>query len=243
VNIFGLEITGDHARLLVAVFGGVFAAFGFLAGRWTRHRSAIAFKKEDLVDSTLATELYGLEPKADGRVVLHIVTQGSAEAMSSVFTNGVLVRHIQRAAHHHPGLLLLKEPVAHRMMLDEGKDRITGLDAKANLDFIQGRPVREDEVLFGFAAYKERENGNGDTALHDEVARLIQMVVAERNIANLADPAFIARLDVAHAGYKPRVARLHDFAREWQRLEGLPRAERSAATDKIWRITVRTSMT
>jgi hypothetical protein len=247
VNIFGLEITGDHARLLVAVFGGVFASFGFLAGRWTRHRSAVAFKKEDLVGSTLATELYGFEPKADGRVTLHIVTQGSAETMASVFTNAELVHHIKRAAHRHPGLLLLKEPVAHRMMMDEGKDRITGLDAKANLDFVQGRPVRDDEVLFGFAAYQERENGNthgnGDASLHDEVARLVQMVVAERYIANLADPAFIARLDVAHAGYRPRVARLHDFAREWVRLQSLPRSERSAAIDKIWKITVRTSLT
>ncbi len=243
MNIFGLEITGDHARLLVAVFGGVFASFGFLAGRWTRHRSAVAFKKEDLVGSTLATELYGFEPQPDGRVTLHIVTQGSAEAMASVFTNADLVRHIQRAAYRHPGLLLLKEPVAHRMMMDEGKDRITGLDAKANLDFIQGRPVRDDAVLFGFAAYQERENGTGDTALHDEVARLVQMVVAEPYIASLADAAFIARLDVAHAGYKPRVGRLHDFAREWQRLSALPNAERSAASDKIWKINVRTSLT
>jgi hypothetical protein len=243
VTLFGLEITGDHARLLVAIFGGVFAAFGFLAGRWTRHRSAQAFKREDLVGSTLATELYGFEPRPDGRVTLHIVTQGSAEAMAAAFTNAELVRHIRRAADRHPGLLLLAEPVAHRMMMDEGKDRITGLDAKANLDFIQGRPVRQDDVLFGFAAYQERENGNGDTALHDEVARLVQMVVAERYISSLADPAFIARLDVAHAGYKPRVARLHDFAREWQRLEALPRTERSAATDKIWQIIVRTSLT
>ena len=243
MDIFGLEITGDHARLLVAVFGGVFAAFGFLAGRWTRHRSAVAFKHEDLVGSTLATEFYGFEPRPDGRVTLHIVTQGSAEATSAVFTNTVLVDRIQRAANRHPGLLALKDPVAHRMMMDEGKDRITGLDAKANLDFVQGRAVREDDVLFGFGAYAERENGNGDTALHDEVARLVQMVVAESHIAQLSDAAFIASLDVAHAGYKPRVVRLHEFALEWQRLERLPHAERSAATDKIWKIIVRTSLT
>jgi hypothetical protein len=245
MDVFGLEITGDHARLLVALFGGIFAAFGFLAGRWTRHRSAVAFQKEDLVGSTLATELYGFEPKPDGRVTLHIVTQGSAEAMSSVFTNAELVRHISRDALKHPGLLQLREPVAHRMMMDEGKDRITGLDAKANLDFIQGRPVRQDSVLFGFAAYAERENGggNGEAALHDGVARLVQMVVAEHQIDSLADPSFIALLDVAHSGYKPRVGRLHDFAREWQRLAALPKADRSAATDKLWKVTVCTSMT
>ncbi len=247
MEIFGLEITGDHARLLVALFGGIFAAFGFLAGRWTRHRSAIAFKREDLVGSSIATELYGFEPKPDGRVTLHIVTQGSAEAVSAVFTNPVLIRHIQRDAGRHPGLLALKEPVAHRMMMDEGKDRITGLDPKANLDFIQGRPFRADDVLFGFGAYAERENGRenrtGEPALRDEVARLVQMVVAERYIPSLADPTFIALLDVAHAGYRPRIARLHEFAREWQRIQQMAPAERNAAVDKIWKVAVRTSLT
>jgi hypothetical protein len=247
VEIFGLEITGDHARLLVALFGGIFAAFGFLAGRWTRHRSTQAFKREDLVSSTVATELYGFEAKPDGRVVLHIVTQGGAEAMSAVFTNPVLIRHIQRDASRHPGLLALNEPVAHRMMMDEGKDRITGLDPKANLDFMQGRPVRTDDVLFGFGAYQERANGrenrNGEPALRDEVARLVQMVVAERHITSLADPAFIALLDVAHAGYRPRVDRLHEFAREWLHIEQMAPSERSAAVDKIWKVSVRTSLT
>jgi len=37
-------------------------------------------------------------------------------------------------------------------------------------------------------------------------------------------------------------ARLKDFAREWRRLEALPHDQRSAATDKIWNITVRTSL-
>lgn len=241
LHLFGLEITGDHARLLVAVFGGVFAAFGFLAGRWSRHRSAIRFKREDLVGSTVATELYGFEHRQDGRAVLHIITQGSAEPMESVFTNADLIRHIRRHAHKHPGLLQLSEPVAHRMMMDEGKDRITGLDAKANLDFIQGRPTREDDVLFGFGAYQE--NGERFGALHDEVARLVQMVVAAQHIPMLADPACLSTLDVQHSGYKPRIARLHEFAREWQRLDALPEAERHAATDKIWRVTVRTSLT
>jgi hypothetical protein len=242
VELFGLEITGDHARLLVALFGGVFAAFGFLAGRWSRHRNAVAFRREDLVTSTVVTELYGFEARADGSVILHIVTQGSARPMSAVFTNAELIRHVQRAARGHPGLLLLREPVAHRMMMDEGKDRITGLDAKGNLDFLQGRPVREDSTLFGFGAFVEQENGGREAALHDEVARLVQMVVAERHIEDLADPSFIARLGVQHAGYKPRIARLHAFACEWHRLEGVPPAERSAAIDKIWRITVRTSL-
>jgi hypothetical protein len=240
MDIFGLEITGDHARLLVAVFGGLFAVFGFLAGRWSRHRSAVHFKREDLVGSTLATELYGFSARADGRTVLHIVTQGSAEPFITAFTNAELIRHIQRAASKHPGLLQLKDPVAHRMMMDEGKDRITGLDPKANMDFIHGRPTREDEVLFGFAAYKE--TGNGYASLRNEVARLTQMVVAKADIDRLADLSFVQALDVQHAGYRPRLQRLHDFALEWQRLRALPPAELHAATDKIWSVTVRTSL-
>ena len=46
---------------------------------------------------------------------------------------------------------------------------------------------------------------------------------------------------VRHSGHLPRCARLHDFAREWQRLQALDPADRSAATDKIWQITVRTA--
>ena len=188
----------------------------------------------------MATELYGFSERPDGRTVLHIVTQGSAEPFSSVFTNAELIRHIQRAARKHPGLLQLKDPVAHRMMMDEGKDRITGLDPKANMDFIHGRPTREDDVLFGFAAYKE--TGNGFASLHNEVGRLTQMVVAKADIDKLADPGFVQALVVQHSGYHPRVNRLHDFAREWQRLRALPQTELHAATDRIWSVTVRTSI-
>jgi hypothetical protein len=116
---------------------------------------------------------------------------------------------------------------------------ITGLDPAANMDFVHGRPTREDETLFGFAAYAERDHdGSG---LHDQVARLVLMVVSPAAIARLADPEYAERLAVAHSGYRPRCARLHAFAQEWQRLEALPTAERSAGADRIWQITVRTS--
>ncbi len=240
MNLFGLEITGDHARLIVLVLSSIFASLGFVAGRWSKHRDRVHFKREDLVGSTVVTELYGLTQSHDGGWVLHIVTQGSSEAIETVFTNPDLIHHIQRAARKHPGLLQLKDPVAHRMMMDEGKDRITGYDSKANNDFLQGRPTRDDDVLFAFAAY--RENGEGRSTLHDEVGRLVQMVVAPRYIAQLANPDFIATLGVQHAGYQPRTRRLHDLAIEWQRLEALPKQERQSATDKIWRITVRTAL-
>jgi hypothetical protein len=68
------------------------------------------------------------------------------------------------------------------------------------------------------------------------------MIVGPNLIERLADPEYIKQLRVRHSGYRPRCERLHIFAREWQRLQRLPLAERSAATDKIWQITVRTSL-
>lgn len=241
MTLFGIEITGEHARLAILAFSTLFASLGFFAGRWSRHRSRVSFKREDLVASTVVTELYGIEQGADGSFVLHIITQGGTEPIERVFTNPELMHHVQRAANRHPGLIQLKDPVAHRMMMDEGKDRITGLDPKANLDFMHGRPTRDDEVLFGFAAYKEA-NGDRTRALHDEVGRLVQMVISMRHVGLLADPEFARQLKVQHAGYKPRALRLHDFAKEWLRLETLPHSERSGATDKIWHVTVRTAL-
>jgi len=108
------------------------------------------------------------------------------------------------------------------------------------MDFVHGRPTRDDDTLLGFAAYSERDHdGSG---LRDQIARLVLMVVSPTAIERLADPGYVERLGVAHSGYRPRGARLHDFACEWQRLQALPAAERSAATDRIWQITVRTSL-
>jgi len=239
VQFFGLEITGDHARLILAVVGGVIAVGGFIAGRWSQHRGRVQFKKEDLVTSSIIIEIYGIKTEPDGSDMLNIVTHGSSSTLESFFLNPDLVRHVKREAVKHPGLLLLPNPVAHRMMMDEGKDKMTGLEAKANMDFLHGRPTQDDETLFGFAAYGERDHGGN--GLHDQVARLVLMVTSPILIERLADPEYVKRLGVAHSGYRPRRERLHDFAREWQRLQMLPAAERSSATDRIWQITVRTS--
>jgi hypothetical protein len=123
--------------------------------------------------------------------------------------------------------------------MDEGKDEITGLDPRANMDFVHGRATQDDETLFGFASYSEL-NHDG-TRLHDQIGRLVLMVVSPSLIDRLADPEYIERLRVRHSGYLPRRERLHDFAREWQRLQMLPDTKRSSATDKIWQIPVRTS--
>jgi hypothetical protein len=240
VQFFGLEITGDHARLILAVVGGAIAVGGFIAGRWSQHRGRVQFKKEDLVTTSIIIEIYGIKTEPDGRDMLNIVTQGSSSTLESFFLNPDLVRHVKREAVKHPGLLLLPNPVAHRMMMDEGKDKMTGLEAKANMDFLQGRPTQDDETLFGFAAYQERDHGSN--GLHDQVARLVLMVTSPLLIERLADPDYVKQLGVAHSGYRPRCERLHDFAREWQRLQMLPDAERSSATDRIWQITVRTSI-
>jgi hypothetical protein len=240
VQFFGLEITGDHARLILPVLGGAIALGGFIAGRWSKHRSRVDFKREDLVASSIIIEIYGITTQPDGSDMLHIVTQGSSSTIESFFLNPDLVRHVKREAVKHPGLLLLHNPVAHRMMMDEGKDKITGLEAKANMDFLHGRPTQDDETLFGFAAYRERDHGA--QGLHDQIARLVLMVASPMLIARLADWDYVNSLRVAHSGYRPRCERLHDFAREWQRLQTLPAAERSSATDRIWQITVRTSL-
>jgi hypothetical protein len=240
VQLFGLDLTGELARILSAVIAAVIAVGGFVAGRWSEHRSRSRFKREDLVASSMVIEMYGIRTEAGGRDVLHIISQGSASAMDRWFTNPDLVRHVRREAARHPGLLRLRNAVAHRMMMDEGKDLITGLDPAANMDFVHGRPTRDDETLFGFAAYAEQDHdGSG---LRDEIARLVLMVVSPALIEKLADADYVERLCVAHSGYRPRRARLHDFAREWERLQALPAAQRSSATDKIWQVTVRTSL-
>ena len=145
--------------------------------------------------------MYGIKAQPDGSDMLHIVTQGSSSTIESFFSNPDLVRHVKREAVKHPGLLRLPNPVAHRMMMDEGKDMITGLDAKANMDFLHGRPTQDDETLFGFAAYSEHEHDSH--GLHDQIARLVLMVVSPTLIGRLADPDYIERLDVAHSGYSP----------------------------------------
>jgi hypothetical protein len=125
------------------------------------------------------------------------------------------------------------------MMMDEGKDVITALDTRANMDFVHGRPTQDDETLFGFASYWERNHDGSQ--LHDQIGRLVLMVVSPTLIDRLADPEYIKRLRVRHSGYLPRRERLHDFAREWRRMQTLPDTKRSSATDKIWQITVRTA--
>jgi hypothetical protein len=188
----------------------------------------------------MVIELYALKPQSNGHDRLHIISQGSALNISDFFRSPDLIRHVKKAVGKHPGLVALPNAIAHRMMMDEGKDALTGLDAKANLNFLNGRPTQDDVTLFGYAAYAETDHD--DSGLRDQVGRLVLMVVSPTNIPKLADPAYIATLEVAHEGYHPRCKRLHDFAREWQYLEQLPTTDRSAAIDKIWQITVRTSL-
>src|SRR5262245_37864652 len=240
MQFFGLEITGDHARLIIPAIGGVLALGGFVAGRWSKHRARVHFTREDLVTSSIVVEMYGIATLPEGADMLHIITQGSPTTLEDFFLTPDLVRHVKREALKHPGLLQLPNSVAHRMMMDEGKDVITGLDVRANMDFVHGRPTQDDETLFAFASYME-QNHDG-TVLHDQIGRLVLMVVSPALIDRLADAEYAKRLRVRHSGYLPRRARLHDFAREWQRLQALPDTKRSSATDKIWQITVRTSL-
>ena len=239
MNLFGLEITGEHARIVAAVFTGLIATAGYAAGRWAEHRRRVHFRHEDLVTSSIIVELYGIRAGTHGDT-LHIITQSGSATLDEFFSNPDLVRHVQRAASRHPGLLKLETRAAHRMMMDEGKDMLTGLDPKANMDFLNGRPTRDDPTLMGFAAYAESRDGA--SGLSEQIARVVLMVMSPIHMEKLADPAYVERLAVAHEGYLPRRGRLHDFAREWQRLQTLQPEQRSPATDAIRQITVRTQL-
>jgi hypothetical protein len=59
MHFFGLEITGDHARLILPAMGGALAFSGFVAGRWSRHRARVHFWREDLVASSIVIEMHG----------------------------------------------------------------------------------------------------------------------------------------------------------------------------------------
>jgi hypothetical protein len=119
----------------------------------------------------------------------------------------------------HPGLLRLPNAVAHRMMMDEGKDMITGLDRKASKNFLHGRPTQYDDTFFGFDAYSEREHdGKG---LHDQIARLVLMVVGpEPRREASADPDYIQCL----RGWRSAIARLRASPRHCARMATPPDA-------------------
>lgn len=236
LTLLGLDISGEHARLIMTALGGLIGVLGFVAGRWSRHRGHVQFKREDLVTTSIVIEFYGVIAQPDGSELLDIVTQGGSASVEDYFHNPDLVTNVRRAAAKHPGLLQLANPVAHRMMMHEGEDKITGLDPRANMDLVKGRRTRDDKVLIAFAAYREgTQSGNG---LHDQVGRLVQMVVSPDLVARLADRAYIENLRVAHAGYRARRVRLQDLSLEWQRLQALPATERTAGTDRIWQVTV-----
>jgi hypothetical protein len=66
--------------------------------------------------------MYGIKTYADGSDMLHIVSLGNPSTLEQFFLTPDLVQHIRREAARHPGLLRLSNHVAHRMMMDEGKD-------------------------------------------------------------------------------------------------------------------------
>ena len=87
MQLFGLDITGEHVKLLLPLIGGAVAAGGFLAGRWSSHRKRVLFRNEDLVSSSIVIELYGIAVDSDGFPMLHIVTQGGSSSIEDFFHN------------------------------------------------------------------------------------------------------------------------------------------------------------
>src|SRR5262249_35302295 len=122
MHFFGLEITGDHARLILPAMGGALALSGFVAGRWSRHRARVHFWREDLVASSIVIEMYGVVAQGDGGDMLHIITQGSPSSLEDFFLTPDLVRHVNREVVKHPGLLQLAHPLAHATLTQGAND-------------------------------------------------------------------------------------------------------------------------
>ncbi len=229
MQIFGMDITSEHTRMIGPVVGGLLTAGGFVAGRLSHLLLARRLAHEDLVASTMVVEIYGHDLVGDGKIV-DMLVGGSAVGIDEFFNNELLVKKIRKAAQRHPGLLQLPDPVEHRMMMDQAANWLRGLDTEANLSFLFGHPTQKRTVLIAFASYPVEQNA--PKHLHQEIDRLRLMVVSQ-NVAKeaLDDGAQI------RARREPAMLRLIDVASAWTAQANEPDLGR----DLVWAIEVRTS--
>jgi hypothetical protein len=229
VQLFGLEFTSDHAKLVGSLFGGLLAFGGFVAGRWSSYLQRSRIEREDLVSTSIVVEMVS----ANGEGNLEILTASRTTSLDDFFQNGILVAAIRKAASKHPGLLRLHDPAAHRLMMVEAGNWLQGLNVQANLDFIACRHTDVHEVLIGFAAYPAGAPGAGH--LHDEVDRLILMVV------NRAAAGALLTVSPQQSG-KPAARvpkRIVDLAAEWDRTRNATQSDLSRAP--VWPLNLRLS--
>lgn len=223
----GVEITGEHARLAGTIFGALLAAGGFIAGRWSHLVLAHRLAREDLVSMTIIAEFYGHTGAGEEKVIERMVG-ASAVSLDDFFKNEALVEKVRHAAQRHPGLMRLDDPIAHRLMMDEGANWLRGLDAAANMDFLLGKPTVSHTMLIAFAADPLERVTDG--RLHEEIDRL-RLIVLGRELAEHV----IARGEPAdHADRHHR--RLHDVAHAWSTQHKQP----DPGTDRVWTVEVRT---
>jgi hypothetical protein len=229
VQLFGLEFTSDHAKLVGSLLGGLLAFGGFVAGRWSSYLQRSRIEREDLVSTSIVVEMVS----ANGEGYLEILTASRTTSLDDFFQNNVLVAAIRKAALKHPGLLRLHDPMAHRLMMVEAGNWLQGLNVQANLDFIAGRHTDVHEVLIGFAAYPAGAPGAGH--LHDEVDRLILMVV------NRAAAGALLAVSPQQSGEPvARVPkRIVDLAAEWDRTRNATQSDPSRAP--VWPLNLRLS--
>jgi hypothetical protein len=239
VQLFGLEFTSDHAKLVGPLLGGLLGFGGFVAGRWSSYLQRSRIQREDLVSTSIVVEMVS----ANGEGDLEILTASRTASLEDFFQNSVLVAAIRKAASKHPGLLRLHDPAAHRLMMVEAGNWLQGLNVQANLDFIAGRQTDVHEVLIGFAAYPAGALGAGH--LHDEVDRLILMVVNRAAAGALlaASPLTVSPLTVSPTQPgKPAVhlpKRIIELAAEWDRTRNA--AQSDLSREPIWPLNLRLS--
>jgi hypothetical protein len=231
VQLFGLEFTSDHAKLAGSLLGGLLAFGGFVAGRWSSYRQRSRIEREDLVSTSIVVEM--VSRPANGEDAPEILTASRTTSLNDFFQNDVLVAAIRKAASKHPGLLRLHDPAAHRLMMVEAGNWLQGLNVQANLDFIAGRHTDVHEVLIGFAAYPA--GAAGADRLHDEVDRLILMVV--NRVAAAALLSVSSQQAGKGAARMPK--RIFDLAAAWDRTRSATQSDLSH--EPVWLLNLRLS--
>jgi hypothetical protein len=231
VQLFGLEFTTDHAKLAGSLVGGLLAFGGFVAGRWSSYLQKSRIRKEDLVSTSIVVEMVSHPTHGEGEAEL--LTASRTTSLDDFFQNAVLVAAIRKAASRHPGLLRLRNPAAHRLMMVEAGNWLQGLNAQANMDFIAGRPTDLHEVLIGFAAYPAGKAGAG--RLHDEVDRLVLMMVNRA----AAEALLTLPKDQTDKDASRLPKRILDLVAEWDRIRSS--TQQDFSNEPVWPLRLRIS--